>query len=229
MCTLREEYLTQVSERLRLEQHKPTTCHTYHDVWVNLNDFLIKLDKRPDSWDDRLALFMAELREENKPGTTVSSYVLAVRVVLKSNGIEMKENIILLSLLIRSCKVNNKSETSLRLMTQRALLNLMIDKIEHRFISECNQNYLSKLHMAILVTNYYGLLRIGEMTLTESQCFICRCTFSSGQTKSFISPKIFEDSQSMQHATTRENIWAGDWQIIFPGRQIQVLSFLNNL
>ena len=80
---LSAEYLKQVVEQLRLEQH---TRRMYHEAWVNFNDFLIRLDKWPDTWDNRLVLFVAELMDMSHPSSTISSYVSTVEAVLKEDG-----------------------------------------------------------------------------------------------------------------------------------------------
>ena len=117
--------------------------------------------------DDRLVLFVAELMDTGRPSSTISSCVSAVRSVLKDDGVDMGKNSILLSAMLRSCRVNNKSESSLRLPIQKGLFHMVIDKLEMYDMSEHNQPFLCRLHKAILVTGYYGLLRIGKMMKAE--------------------------------------------------------------
>ena len=173
--TLSAEYLTEVVERLKRHKHRSTTRRTYHEAWCNFNDFLIRLDKWPNSWEDRIALFIADLMGEDgdgHPSTTIATYVSAIRDVLKSDGVEIEEHSVVLSSLLRACRVNNKSETSLRLPIRCTLLHMIIDEIENRFLDSTSQPFLCKLYKAILVSGYYGLLHIGEMTATESNHYV---------------------------------------------------------
>ena len=102
------------------------------------------------------------------PSSTIASYVSAIRTVLRDNGVEVCENSVVLSSLLRSCRVNNKSDTYLRLPIGRTLLQLLVDKIENRYLDESMQPFPCKLYKALLVSGYYGLLRVGEITASES-------------------------------------------------------------
>ena len=128
--TLSAEYLTKLVERLRREKHKSTTRRTYHEAWVNFNDFLIRLDKWPDAWDDRLVLYVAEIMDSMRPSSTIASYVSAVKSVLRDDGVDLGDNSVLLASVLRSCRINNKSESTLRLPIQKGLLQMIIDRFE---------------------------------------------------------------------------------------------------
>ena len=106
------------------------------------------------------------------PSSTIATYVSAIRDVLRSDGVKVEENSVVLSSLLRSCRVNNKSETSLRLPIRRSLLHMLTDKIENRFLDDSTQPFLCKLYKAILMAGYYDLLRIGEVTTAECNHYI---------------------------------------------------------
>ena len=166
-----------VVEKLRREWHRSTTRRMYHEAWCNFNDFLITLDKWPDMWEDRIALFIADLMGEHgdgHPSSTVASYVSATHTVLKDGGVEIEKKSVILSSLLRSCRLNNKSESTLRLPIRHSLMHLLIDKVEDKFLNELNQPFLSRLYKAILMIGYYGLLRVGEMTASECNHYV-RC------------------------------------------------------
>ena len=106
---------------------------------MNFNDFLVCLDKLPDSWDDRICLFVAQLIIENHPPPTIQSYVSAVKGTLRDDGIEIEDNSVALSALIRSSKQINRTESKTRLPIQKGLLRIKLDNIERHFLSDGNQ------------------------------------------------------------------------------------------
>ena len=73
---------------------------------------------------------------------TIRSYLSAVRAILKEDGIIL----------------NEKSP---------ALLRLIADELDDYFLEKKNQPYLNILYKTILLTGYYGMMRIGEMTKTD--------------------------------------------------------------
>ena len=65
----------------------------------------------------------------------------------------------------RACKlVNDRVHT--RLEIQCGLLELILFEI-HRFFSNSGQEYLNILYKALFALGYYGLLRAGELTLSQ--------------------------------------------------------------
>ena len=113
---------------------------------MKFNDFLIDLDKWPGSWDDRLVLFVAELMIVGRLSSTVALYVSAVKAVLRDDGMEIGNNSILLAALLRSCRVNNKSQSSLRLPIPKVLLHMIINRMETYIL--CKHNQLILMHLA---------------------------------------------------------------------------------
>ena len=58
----------------------------YHMAWVSFNKFIVALDRIPPSWEERLAVFLACLIEENRPPATIKSYKSAIKAVLRDDG-----------------------------------------------------------------------------------------------------------------------------------------------
>ena len=52
-------------------------------------------------------------------------------------------------------------------------MKLLADQIDIEFLAKRTQPYLNVMHKAILMMGYFGLLRIGEMTIGESNRTIC--------------------------------------------------------
>ena len=58
-----------------------------------------------------------------------------------------------------------KNDTlSIRLPIQKGLLNIIIDRVNEYYLSK-GQEYLAKLYTAIIATGYFGLMRVGELTM----------------------------------------------------------------
>ena len=138
--------------------------HNYHCVWRVFSNFYLKLDVKPNNWEDRITLFVGYLIENNKKHTTINSYISALKTVLREDGWKIPEDHCLLNSLIRACKRHNTS-VCLRLPIQKQLLHEILKQIDIVYLTARHpQPYLAALYKAIIVTAYYGLLRIGEVT-----------------------------------------------------------------
>ena len=127
------------------------------------NQFFIKLDRKPTTWEDRIILFAGYLIDEKKKSTTVRSYVSAIKYILAEDGVFINENKFLLTSLTRACKlINDKVRT--RLLIQKGLLIVLLSTAKNHFLTN-NQPFLHKLYSALFTSAYYGLLRVGELTV----------------------------------------------------------------
>ena len=151
--------ITNIIEKLKRDRVRDTTKRNYYCVWKNFNEFFIKLDNKPSSWEDRLTLYVGFLVQQNKKSTTVRSYISAVKAVLADDGVMLSENRYLISSLTRACKlINDKVRT--RLPIQKRMLERILQCTEEFFDQ---QQYLSRLYKAIFSSAYYGMLRVGEI------------------------------------------------------------------
>ena len=86
---------------------RDSTRNNYYAVWRSFNEFYIKLDVKPTSWEDRLILFIGHLIQRNLKSSTIKSYISAIKAVLKQDGIMLNENRCLITSLTRACKLRN--------------------------------------------------------------------------------------------------------------------------
>ena len=150
-------------EKLRMRRNRESTQKNYYNVWRLFNEFYIKLDIKPETWEERLILFVGYLIDCNKKSTTIKSYISAIRSVLKEDNVEMSENRFLLTSLTRACRyINNK--VRLRLPISKAMLKIMLDETDKYFLEENNQPFLGILYKSLFSTAYHGLFRVGELT-----------------------------------------------------------------
>ena len=151
-----------VIKKLKCGSHRDSTKRNYQTVWRLFSKFNLKLDIKPETWEQRILLFAGYLINENKKAGTVRSYISAVKTTLRLEGIEINENQFLLGTLTRACKLCN-DVWSVQSPIQKGMLKRLLCSISNYF-SELNQEYLKLLYLAIFSTGYYGMFRIGELT-----------------------------------------------------------------
>ena len=149
-----------IIEILKDQKHRDTTKKNYYAIWKVFNNFFIKLDCKPRSWEDRLTLFVGYLVQINKKSTTVKCYISAIKAVLEQLNIRIQEDRCLFTSLTRACRLRNDKVT-IRLPIQKGVLAMTLAKIP---IIYSNQPYLADLYSALLGTAYFGLFRVGELT-----------------------------------------------------------------
>ena len=129
-------------------------------IWRHFNRFLIRLDNRPDNWEDRTSLFCAFLIKEGLQSQTIKCYISAIKAVLKEDNYQWDDNKALLGTMIRACQLQN-DHMRLRLPIQKGLLELILFELK-RVLKD--QYYLQIIYRALFCLAYYGLMRIGELT-----------------------------------------------------------------
>ena len=157
---LSADYMMDVIERLRYKANRDSTVVNYQVIWRIFNKFLIRLDKRPQTWEDRVLLFCGYLIDCNKKSSTIKSYISAIKWILKTDGYDWDQNKIVLGSITKACKLKNDIVKT-RLPISCKLLELILFEINRIFHK---QEYLSILYKTILIVGYYGLFRIGELT-----------------------------------------------------------------
>ena len=151
-------------DKLKNERNRALTRHNYHGIWKQFNEFFIKLDEKPESWEDRLILFVGYLVTNDLKSNTIKSYISAIKSVLKEDGIELNENRFLLNSLTKACKYRNDHKVRTRLPIRKPLLELLLSEVKLKYKIQDGQKYLCKLYCALFASAYYGLLRVSELT-----------------------------------------------------------------
>ena len=99
--------LNMIMEKLKCANSKESTKKTYLAIWRNFNNFIIKLDVKPQYWEERTAMFLAHLAEGGAQSSTLKSYVSAIKRILTDDGYVWNDNMVLLSSLTKGCKLIN--------------------------------------------------------------------------------------------------------------------------
>ena len=126
------------------------------------NQFFIKLDVKPATWEERLILFVGYLVQKRLKANTINSYISAVKAVLKQDDIKISEDRYVLNSLVRACRLQN-NHVRIRLPIQKRLCAYLIKQTEAHF-SQAGQPYLASVYMSMFVAAYYRMLRVGELT-----------------------------------------------------------------
>ena len=156
--------MEQVLERLKSMQTRKSTQNNYHGVWRNFNKFLFRLDYQRCSWEKHTSLFSAYLVDQGVQSSTLKSYFTVIKSVLKTDGYPWNDEKVLLNILTRSCRLQNNSVKT-RLPIHKRLLEAILFEAERYFST---QPYLQIMYKMLFALAYYGLMRIGELSV--SQC-----------------------------------------------------------
>ena len=157
---------------LQHNKNRVTTRKAYHKIWVKFNKFLLKLDHVPEKWEQKVAYYCSYLMDiECKQSSTLKTYVSAIKSVLAADGYEWDNSLLLMTSLTGTCKLQNDVFRT-RLSIQKGLLELVIFQVENLFGTSRNQPYLERLYKTAYILFYYGLLRAGELAVTEANHFV---------------------------------------------------------
>ena len=139
---------------------RDTTRSNYYSVWKSFNEFFIRLDVKPEAWEDRMILFAGYLAEHNRKSATIKSYMSAIKSVLRDDGVIISEDKFLLASITKACSFKN-DRIATRLPIQKGVLKLLLDSLNSIFMA---QPYLLAMYQALFATAYFGLFRVGELT-----------------------------------------------------------------
>ena len=181
--TISTQYVMGLIEKFKASQHCVSTDRVYHNVWTNFNKFLIRLDHKPSTWEDRAALYGAYLVENGVQSSTLKSYVSAIKKTLVLDGYDWCDEKLKLCILTNSCRRNNDRKKT-RLPIQNGLLELILFETE-RYFTELSQLYLEKMYKTIFMLLYYGLFRIGELA-SGSHPVLARDVFIAHDSKKML-------------------------------------------
>ena len=185
LSTISSERMWNILDKLKSNKNRRSTNANYLQIWWSFNKFLIRLDRKSEKWEQRVALYCAFLVDKGNKSTTIRSYVSAIKNVLRVDGYNWNDNLIILDTIIKSCKLIN-DRVCCRLPIQKGLLELLLFEIERIFQ---NHLYLECMYKAIFAMSYYGLMRVGELAAkvdnagNKSNHAVKACDIHVGQNK----------------------------------------------
>ena len=95
----------------------------------------------------------------------MKTYVSAIKNILVTDGYPWEDNRLILNSLTKACRVANDRVYN-RLPFGDKLLELILFEVQRYFNRD--QYYLETMYKALFTLSYYGMLRVCELTKTES-------------------------------------------------------------
>ena len=152
-----------IIDKLVTQTNRSSTSINYLRIWRQFNKFVIQLDVKPKTWEERVTLFVGYKIDNGMQSSTVKSYVSAIKKMLINDGYEWNDQLVLVGALTKACKfVNDRVHT--RLPIQCSLLELMLFEVQRKY---ADQYYLQLMYKALFAISYYGLMRVSEVTLSD--------------------------------------------------------------
>ena len=147
----------------------------------------MNLDTKPfNTWEEKTALFGAYLVDNGIQSSTLKSYFSDIKHILKLDGYQWDDKKVLLSALVRSCKLEN-DRVKTRLPIRKGLLEMILFEIDRIFNSNSNpQPYLSTMYQAVFCLGYYGMLRVGEIAFGNHTIKACNIHVGNNKEKILI-------------------------------------------
>ena len=119
-------------EGLIMKQNRSSTYQTYLRIWRQFNKFVISLDRKPNTWEERATLYVCHMIQKGMQSSSIKSYMSAIKRTLVDDGYAWKDEKILLTALTKACKlVNDRVYT--RLPITCGLLELLLFELERQF------------------------------------------------------------------------------------------------
>ena len=153
-----------IIEKLRYKRNRSSTRKNYYVIWKTFSEFFVRLDQRPESWEDRILLYVGYLIEKKHKTSTINSYVSALKTILREEGIKVQEDQFLLNSLLRAARFRAGYSVTIRMPIQKPMLITILKQVDKDYLEgQSPQPYLAALYKAMFAAGYYGLLRIGEV------------------------------------------------------------------
>ena len=154
--------IQKIIDKLKCRQHQDSTSKVYLSIWRKFNEFVIKLDDPPPTWEEKVSLYGGFLVAHGIQSSTFKTYVSAIKKVLVTDGYMWDDDkLILNTLFLNACKRDNDAKRS-RFPIKIGLLQVILYEVERLYAN--NQPYLEMMYKSMFTLAYYGLLRIGELT-----------------------------------------------------------------
>ena len=149
-----------IIDKLKSNQHQCSTSKNYHGIWKNFNKFLIRLDRKPKTWEERVAVYVGYLTTKGMQSATIKSYISAIKSTLIADNYEWSDKDAKLVSLTKVCQLSN-DHVKTRLPIRNNLLEVILTQTEKKF---SKQLYLEIMWKCLFSMGYYGLFRVGELT-----------------------------------------------------------------
>ena len=180
MSQISSQKMNLILDSLQLHQSRDSTKQNYCSIWQQFNNFLVRLDWKPSTWENRAAMFGAYLVSTcGIQSSTLQSYISAIKYSLRLIHYKWNDNKVILSSIIRACQLKN-DVIKTRLPIQFALFEMLLFEIGCQFH---HQPYLCHMYRVMFTLAYYGLMRIGEIAAGQHSLKACNVHIGSNKNK----------------------------------------------
>ena len=144
-----------ILEKLKCQRNRSSTNKNYYSIWNKFNRFVLCLDSKPKTWEQRVSLYGAFLVEGGIQSSTLKSYISAIKCILLIDGYKWDDDKMLIHTLTltRACRLSN-DKIRTRLPIQIGLLETLLFELERIF---ANNWYCKIMYKALFLLGYYGL------------------------------------------------------------------------
>ena len=199
------ESIKQILLKLQNQKNRSSTRSVYFSVWRKFNKFVVRLDKIPETWEERTSLYVGFLAGAGKKSSTIKSYISGIKSILEDDGYEWSDKDFKMTSLTKACRLVN-DQVRTRLPIKHRLLEVILDKLDD-FYTKRSQHYLKLMYQCIFLLAYYGLLRIGEMA-TGSHPFKARDIHISYDKKKIMIVLFSSKTHGKESNPQQIKIWA---------------------
>ena len=78
-----------IIDLLKQNRVRNSTMTNYYVIWKHFNKFIVKLDRKLGTWEERLTLYTGFLINNGRKSSTIRSYISAIKTVLQINDIDI--------------------------------------------------------------------------------------------------------------------------------------------
>ena len=103
------KHIQLIIDKLVSQSQRSSTAQNYLAVWRQFNRFVINLDIKPQSWEDRVTLFVGYKISQGMQSSTVKSYVSAIKKLLIDDGYHWDDRKVVVGSLTKACKIINEN------------------------------------------------------------------------------------------------------------------------
>ena len=96
-----------ILERFKGLKNRDPVKANYLSIWHKFNNFVMKLDVKPKSWEQRTSLYCAQLVDKGVQSSTIKLYKSAIKCMLVLDNYQWDDNQVLLSVITGACKIIN--------------------------------------------------------------------------------------------------------------------------
>ena len=159
--------MERILDNLRSKQNRESTAQNYYSIWKQFNKFMVKLDVWPRDWEHCVALYCTYLVNEGRQSNTINSYISTIKAILRADKYKWNDQLGQLNVITWACKYTNDAIRT-RLPIMKGFLEVILFKLQRHYGDQNPQPFLESLYRSLFLLAYYGMMRVGELTMDSN-------------------------------------------------------------